>query len=115
MGGAQAIIPTRRTIAVPDSGDQEDGAPSWIFDALKVGITCAGQRLETYEYNGRIILLTLLEKNQSPWSLGDFQIFSLFLPSLLHQRVLHLDSMPKAPASSTDHIHGASKRMTSPV
>lgn len=47
-GNAQAIIPTRRTIAVPDSGDREDEAPSWILDALKVGIACAGQRLETY-------------------------------------------------------------------
>jgi hypothetical protein len=47
-GNAQAIIPTRRTIAVPDSGDREDEPPSWILDALKVGIACAGQRLETY-------------------------------------------------------------------
>jgi hypothetical protein len=44
---AQAIIPTRRTIAVPDSVDREDEPPSWILDALKVGIACAGQRLET--------------------------------------------------------------------
>ncbi|KAF8505939.1 hypothetical protein F5888DRAFT_1604331 [Russula emetica] len=34
-GSAQAIIPTRRTIAVPDSGDREDEPPSWILDALK--------------------------------------------------------------------------------
>jgi hypothetical protein len=47
-GNAQAIIPTRRTIAVPDSGDREDEPPSWILDALKVGIACAGQHLETY-------------------------------------------------------------------
>jgi hypothetical protein len=47
-GSAHAIIPTRRTIAVPDSGDREDEPPSWILDALKVGIACAGQRLETY-------------------------------------------------------------------
>ena len=46
-GNAQAIIHTRRTI-VPDSGDQEDEPPSWILDALKVGIACAGQHLETY-------------------------------------------------------------------
>ncbi|KAI0282276.1 hypothetical protein BGY98DRAFT_955130 [Russula aff. rugulosa BPL654] len=31
----RAIIPTRRTIAVPDSGDWEDEYPSWILDALK--------------------------------------------------------------------------------
>ena len=47
-GSARAIIPTRRTIAVPDSGDREDEPPSWILDALKVGIACAGRRLETY-------------------------------------------------------------------
>jgi len=47
-GNAQAIIPTRRTIAVPDSGDWEDEPPSWILDALKVGIVCAEQHLETY-------------------------------------------------------------------
>jgi hypothetical protein len=47
-GNAQAIIPTRRTIAVPDSGDREDEPPSWILDALKVSIACAGLRLETY-------------------------------------------------------------------
>ena len=47
-GNAQATIPTRRTIAVPDSGDREDEPPSWILDALKVGVACAGQRLETY-------------------------------------------------------------------
>jgi hypothetical protein len=47
-GSAQAIIPTRRTIAVPDSGDREDEPPSWILDALKVGIACAGQRIETH-------------------------------------------------------------------
>jgi hypothetical protein len=41
-GNVQAIIPTRRTIAVPDSGDREDEPPSWILDALKVGIACAG-------------------------------------------------------------------------
>lgn len=34
-GNAQAIIPTRRTIAVPDSGNREDEPPSWILDALK--------------------------------------------------------------------------------
>jgi hypothetical protein len=34
----RAIIPTRRTIAVPDSGDREDEYPSWILDALKVGV-----------------------------------------------------------------------------
>ena len=47
-GSAQVIIPTRRTIAVPDSADQEDEPPSWILDALEVGIVCAGQRHETY-------------------------------------------------------------------
>jgi hypothetical protein len=45
---AQAIIPTRRTITVPGSVDREDEPPSWILDALKVGIECSGQRLETY-------------------------------------------------------------------
>jgi hypothetical protein len=47
-GGAQAIVSTRRIIAVPGPSDQEDEPPSWILDALKVGIACAGQRLETY-------------------------------------------------------------------
>ena len=47
-GNTQAIVPTRRTMAVPDSADQEDEPPSWILDALKVGIGHAGQRLETY-------------------------------------------------------------------
>ena len=45
---AQAIIPIRRTIAVPDPVDREDELPSWILDALKVGVACAGQRLETH-------------------------------------------------------------------
>lgn len=45
---AQAIIPTRRTITVPDSGDLGDEPPSWILDALKVGIAHAGHHLETY-------------------------------------------------------------------
>jgi len=108
----QTICPTRRTIAVPDSGDREGEPPSWILDALKVGIACAGRRLETYKYHGRIILLTLLESNQSPRSLSDFQIFSLFLPSLLRQRVLHtLVATPTAPSSSTNHLHGAFKRV----
>jgi len=112
-GSAQAIAPTRRTIAVPDSGDREGEPPSWILDALKVSIACAGHRLKTYKYNGRIILLTLLGKNQSPRSLSDFQIFSLFLPSLLHQRVPHtLVFMLMAPSSPTDHLHGVFKRMT---
>ena len=62
-GSAQAIIPTRRTIAVPDSGDRENEPPSWILDALKVSVACAGQRLETYKYNGRTIQLTLSEKS----------------------------------------------------
>ena len=47
-GNAQAIVPTRRTMAVPDSANQEDEPPSWILDALKVGIVHAGQRLGTY-------------------------------------------------------------------
>jgi hypothetical protein len=42
---AQTICPTRRTIAVPESGDREGEPPSWILDALKVGIACAGRRL----------------------------------------------------------------------
>ena len=45
-GIAQAIIPTRRTIAVSDSGDREDEPPSWILDALKVGIEYVGQCLK---------------------------------------------------------------------
>ena len=45
-GSIQAIIPTRRTISVPDSGDREDEPPSWILDALKVGTACAGQSFE---------------------------------------------------------------------
>jgi hypothetical protein len=45
-GIAQAIVPTRRTIAVSDSGDREDEPPSWIFDALKVGIEYVGQCLK---------------------------------------------------------------------
>jgi hypothetical protein len=47
-GSTQAIVPTRRTIAVPDSGDRVDEPPSWILNALKVGTACARQRLETY-------------------------------------------------------------------
>jgi hypothetical protein len=47
-GSTQAITSSRRTIAAPDSGDREDETPSWILDALKVGIACVGQRLETY-------------------------------------------------------------------
>ena len=39
---AQTTGLTRRTIAVPDSGDQEGETPPWILDALKVGIACAG-------------------------------------------------------------------------
>jgi hypothetical protein len=38
---AQTTGLTRRTIAVPDSGDQEGEPPPWILDALKVGIACA--------------------------------------------------------------------------
>lgn len=114
-GSVQAIIPTRRTIAVPDSGDREDELPSWIFDALKVGFACAGQSFETYSYNGRTILLTLLEKNQSRRSPSDFQIFSLSLPSPSHRRVPHTPaSMLMAPLSRTD-LRGAFKRMTLPV
>ena len=45
-GIAQAIIPTRRTIAVSDSGDREDEPPSWILDALKVGIEYIGRCLK---------------------------------------------------------------------
>lgn len=111
---AQTIspTPTRRTIPVPDSGDREAEPPSWILDALKVGIACAGRRLETYKYHERIILLTLSESNQSPRSLSDFQIFSLFLPSLLHQRVPHTPvATLTAPSSSTSHLRGVFKRM----
>jgi len=41
---AQAIHLTRRTIAVTDSGDCEEGPPQWIVDALKVGTAPAGLR-----------------------------------------------------------------------
>lgn len=110
---AQTTSLTRRTIAVPDSGDQEGEPPPWILDALKVGIVCAGQRLETHEYHGRIILLTLSESNQSHPSLSDFQVFSLFLPSLMHHRVPHtLVATQIAPSSSTNHLLGVFKRMT---
>jgi hypothetical protein len=113
---AQTISTTRRTITVPDSDDREAEPPSWILDALKVGIACVGQRLETYKYHGRIILLTLLERNQSPQSLSDFQIFSFFLPSLLHQRVPHiLVATLIAYSPSTNHLRGAFKRMILPV
>jgi hypothetical protein len=113
---AQTSCPTRRTIAVPDSGDREGEPPSWILDALKVGLTCARRRLETHTYPGRIILLTLLESNQSPRSLSDFQLFSHFLLRLLHQRLPHtLVAMRTAPSSSTNHLHGAFKRTIFPV
>ena len=110
---AQTTGLTRRTIAVPDSGDQEDEPPPWILEALKVSIVCAGWRLETYEHHGRIILLTLLESNQSHLSLNDFQVFSLFLPSLLHHRVPHnLVATQMVPSSLTNHLHGVFKSMT---
>ena len=114
---AQTIspTPTRRTIPVPDSGNREAEPPSWILDALKVGIACAGRRLETYKYHERIILHTFPKSNRSPRSLSDFQIFSLF-PSLLNQRVPHTPvATPTAPSSSTSHLHGAFKRMIFPV
>jgi hypothetical protein len=110
---AQSTGLTRRTIAVPDSSDQEGEPPPWILEALKVSIVCAGRRLETHEYHGRIILLTLSESNQSHPSLSDFQVFSLFLPSPMHHRVPHtLVTTQITHSSSTNHLHGVFKRMT---
>ena len=113
---AQTIGPTRRTITITDSGDREDEPPSWILDALKVSIACAGRCLGTYEYHGRIILPTTSESKQSHRSLSDFQVSSLFLLSQLHHRVPHtLVATQMAPSSSISHLRGVFKRVTSPV
>lgn len=113
---SQTIAPTRRTIAITDSGGREDEPPSWILDALKVSIACAGRCLGTYEHHGRIILLTTSESKQSHRSLSDFQVSSLFLRSQLHHHVRHtLLATQMAPSSSINHLRGVFKRVTLPV
>jgi|SRR6267142_246841 len=43
---AQAICPTRRTIAYTDPGDRVGEPPQWILNALKVRTTCADSILK---------------------------------------------------------------------